>query len=202
VKRILIFEGIASSGKTTTARQLVECFPEAAIVSEDETLMPLIANLDPGVAREHLTAILAHVYRLRQPVVVVDRFHLTHAFRTSTPLRAFRTLEARLSRDFNPIVILLTVRNDAIPARLLRTSAKRGDGWQRGRRGSFAERVAYYRSQQVALLQLAQQSRLPVLIIDTTEMDWPRYVQVIIRAVAGLDLAGNDGQSRECGAES
>ncbi|GEM_PF-4815264 len=46
MKNILIFEGIASSGKTTLEKLMIERLPGAVLVSENDTLMPVIDNRD------------------------------------------------------------------------------------------------------------------------------------------------------------
>lgn len=64
--KTIILEGSSASGKTRTARKLVEICDKknlnCLMVEESETLMPILHNRDEEVALEHILGILDEVY--------------------------------------------------------------------------------------------------------------------------------------------
>lgn len=182
---LLIFEGIASSGKTTLERLMHESWADSAIVSEGRTLMPLIDNREVGAARLHLEAVLKEIQQSTVPNLIIDRFHFTHAFRTKTDLLAFEDLEARLRRlDRKVAVIFLFMDESIIWERIKESEHIRGAAWSRRKAGTDEERALYYREQQRTLLELMRQSSLPVCAVNTTDKNWDRCLQEIRRFLA------------------
>lgn len=180
MKNLIILEGIASTGKTTIEKLLVERLKDSLIVSENETLMPLIDNKDVKVALVHLKKILDEVASLETSTIILDRFHLTHAFRTNTNMNAFEEVEKSLLDNSNPIIVLLTIGEGVVQSRIIESQKIRGVRWAKGKQGSLEEKVAYYTDQQQKLKQLIIESRLPVLQLDTTEKEWGEYAETII----------------------
>lgn len=184
MKRIIVFEGIASSGKTTLERTVAERLPDSEIVTEGVTLMPAIDNTDVAAAKRHLEGVLDSIRRSPARNVILDRFHLTHAFRTGSAVGEFSAIEDGLRDIGGTTVVLLTIDPEAIPARIEETVALRGGGWKKGKQGTAEEKIAYYRRQQETLEDLASSSRLPVLRIDTTAKDWEAYADSIVGRVS------------------
>jgi hypothetical protein len=176
---IFIFEGIAGSGKTTLEQLLVRQIENAQIISEDETLMPIVDNRDPRKALRHLESIIQKVEGSPSEVVIIDRLHLTHAFRTDSDLESFSDIEAKLKTLGDAQIILLTNRQDAIRDRIEETIKYREGGWMQGARGaeSIEEKTAYYTDQQERLVELADVTTLPCTVIDTTGKNWPSYIK-------------------------
>lgn len=172
----IIFEGIASSGKTTLERMLHEKLEGSVIVSEEQTLIPLIENKEPQKAVEYLAAVLNEIEKQPAKAFIVDRFHLTHAFRTSASLFLFDKIEKRISEKHRPLIVLLKMDEDLISDRIKKTIALRGVSWAMGKQGSLEEKIVYYKNQQRALVELMKQSGLPTVAVDTTNKDWSRYV--------------------------
>lgn len=178
---ILIFEGIAGSGKTTIEELLAGRLKNARIISENEALMPMINNRDADLARRHLENILDEINEESGATLIFDRFHLTHAFRTESGLADFSDIETRLVELGSTQIILLTVQPDAIRERIEETMKHREGGWTQGARGAETVdgKVAYYTNQQERLIALAKESTLPHLIIDTTDKAWIDYADQI-----------------------
>lgn len=184
MKRMIIFEGIASSGKTTLERMLQEKLEGSVIVSEGQTLMPLIENKEPQKAFEHLAVVLDKMEKQSAGTFIVDRFHLTHAFRTGSPLSFFGGIEERMTKAFKPLIVLLQMDEDVIRERIEETVLLRGSSWQKGKQGSLEEKVEYYKNQQRILTELTKQSHLPAMIVNTTDKDWPRCIREILIQVS------------------
>lgn len=181
MKKIFIFEGIASSGKTTLQNMLIEKLPNAILIDETETLMPLIDNHDVVKATSHLSKLLEKIERSSEDNIIIDRFHYTHAFRTNSTLAPFREIEEKLGK-YSTLVIFLKISDKEIPMRIKETTELRGDNWKKGKQGTLKERVAHYRDQQTYLENLHQQTILPYKKIDTSDKDWQRCFDKIKNA--------------------
>lgn len=187
MKRVVIFEGIASSGKTTLEKMLLEELARrgsVAIIREEETLMPLFENRDPEKAVEHLWPFVDRIVSSPEDIVIVDRLFITHAFRTRSSLEIFRSLEDKLLAQRVCLTILLTLEESAIRGRIEETIVHRAGRWSPGGNGDFEERIQYYIGQQRTLQGLANDSHIPVVRLDTTDKDWPRLCKEILAAVA------------------
>lgn len=188
MKNIIIFEGIASAGKTTLEKLVAESLPDSVVISEDTTLMPVVDNADKNVAMAHLEKQLKTIKDLSAQNVIVDRFHLTHAFRTQSDLKVFSGIEQELQGMGNTLVVLLTISPKHIKERIEETALRRKDGWKKGALGTLDEKVLYYKNQQEILLSLLPASRLRSVVIDTTKKVWKRYADMIVtRAMNGVE---------------
>ncbi len=172
MKKIIIFEGMASSGKTTLVKMLQEGIQDSAVITEGETLMPIFEEKDPRVAAAHLMGVLQEARDVDSGTVIIDRLHFTQAFRTGSSLRAFRSIEDGLLGAGQPFLVLLTVRDEAILERIKETDEHRAGAWVKKKQGTYEERAEYYKAQQYVLRQCADESRLPVLVVDTTDKNW------------------------------
>lgn len=183
--KILIFEGIASSGKTTIEKLLLDQLSKAQIIEETDTLMPIIDNKDVEVAKGHLAKLLTQIKTTDCDFMILDRFHITHTFRTASDVHAFSAIEDSLASLGEVHIVLLTMQNDAIRGRIEETMEYRKDGWNKGGRGAktIDEKVAYYTGQQKRLRQLVTQSNLPHVELDTTEKDWDRCAQKLLKLI-------------------
>ncbi len=180
-KRVIIFEGIASSGKTTLERMIADSLPNSVVIKESETLMPLINNRNANFALNHLLGILDRIKKSSEEVLIVDRFHFTHAFRTQSPLAAFNVVEDRLNKLFSPRVVFLSIRKDLIGTRIQESVNLRGDSWKKGKQGNIVEKKEYYINQQLELESMMKETTLPVLSIDTSSKDWELYLSEIVK---------------------
>lgn len=178
---ILIFEGIATSGKTTVEKRLLEKMADAKVIEETETLMPLIDNHDIGLARGHLNQLLDRIEGQNYQYVIFDRFHLTHAFRTKAEISDFADIEERLKSLGDVLVVLLMIDQRSIRSRIEETMEYRKGGWNQGSQGAttIEEKIDYYTRQQKTLRGLIAGSGLPHLEIDTTSKNWEAAVESI-----------------------
>jgi len=177
--KIILLEGIASSGKTTIERLLAEELPNSKVVTENVTLMDLIDNRDSEFAVNYLTKLLKQWYKETIDYLIVDRFHLTHAFRTHVALDDYSTIESELLSLGEPLLVLLTINENSIKERIEESIEYRKDNWKKGVQGTIDEKTDYYTNQQNILLKLQRRTELPTLVIDTTEKKWDEYLQQI-----------------------
>lgn len=178
---IIIFEGIATSGKTTLTKLLEKEFRCIVTIAEGETLMGLIDNKDKRIAHSHLSHLLDGLEKRKDTTFIIDRFHLTHAFRTGTALSSFADIEGRL-QDHSALLVFLRIDPTKIKERIEETAAIRAGAWSKGKRGTVEERVEYYTNQQNKLAELFAESTLKKVVIDTTNKNWKEYVEEILSA--------------------
>ena len=145
MKRIIIFEGIASSGKTTLERMLNDRMKDSVLITEGKTLMPIFDEKDSRVATEHLSRVVDEISNESSETIIVDRLHLTQAFRTDTPLSQFEVLEQRLHKISKPLLIFLSIQEDAIFNRIKETDEYRAGTWLKEKLGTYEERTEYYK---------------------------------------------------------
>ncbi|MBP7075287.1 MAG: hypothetical protein KBA81_07895 [Rhabdochlamydiaceae bacterium] len=170
--KLIIFEGIASSGKTTLERLLADKLPNSKIVTEGDTLMPLIENRDQVAAIDYLRKLITVFKKETADYLIIDRFHLTHAFRSHASLKEFSSIEESLRELGETLLVLLTIDTDSIKARIEETMSYRRDQWKKGAQGTLEEKAIYYAEQQEQLKRFQQVTTLPSIIIDTTNKDW------------------------------
>lgn len=188
MKQIIIFEGIASSGKTTLERMLNDHIKGSVLVTEGKTLIPIFEENDSRIAAEHLSGVLEEMRDERAETVIIDRFHLTQAFRTRLPSSEFQALEKRLCEMAHSFLVLLSIKEEAILNRIKETDEYRAGAWVKKKQGTYEERTEYYKEQQRILKQRVKESSLPVLILDTTDKDWDRCLNEIIEFIGDTKM--------------
>lgn len=186
MNRIVIFEGVASSGKTTLERMLHDRLEDSVLITEGRTLLPIFEEKDPRVAAEHLLGVLAEVSDESAETVIIDRLHLTQFFRTRSPLSAFQAIEDWLCERAQPFLILLSIQEEAIMDRIRETDAYRAGTWVMKKQGTDEERADYYMDQQAMLKNRVKESRVPVLVLDTTGKDWERCIRQIMQFISEI----------------
>jgi len=137
MKTLILLEGIASSGKTTVERLLAEALPNSKIVTEGETLMSLIDNRDHKTAVEHLKKVIEAVRNESFDYLIIDRFHLTHAFRTNVSLKEFSSVEDSLRELGDALIVLLVIDPLTIQTRIQETMELRKENWKKRSAGKF-----------------------------------------------------------------
>ncbi|MBI2676358.1 MAG: hypothetical protein HYX21_00165 [Candidatus Yanofskybacteria bacterium] len=182
--KLLIFEGIASSGKTTIVKELTNKLKENSsveIIGEGETLMPLVDNISKKTALKFLKEFLdSRVKKIKTSVVIIDRFHFTHAFRTKSSVNDFKSIEGYLLEHYQPFIILLKMDESKIQERIEHARILRGEQWVKGKSGTLEEKIEYYTNQQRYLLELSRESKLKTVVVDTTVMNWTELADDIV----------------------
>jgi thymidylate kinase len=167
--KILIFEGIATSGKTTVisllSQQLKNNHFSYKLITEEESLLRENTNN----FAETLSAIIIEVEAKSLDVILFDRFYLSHAFRNHLTAKEIVNIESRLAKHDTKIVFL-TIEPSKILSRIENSMELRGTVWSKHvcAKGNLAEIEHYYCDQQSKLANAVQGSSLPSLIFDTT----------------------------------
>ena len=93
--QILILEGVPNSGKTTISQKIAKLLEnhKVQIIDENTTWMPLINNQNPQTALDFLLTRIAEFAKLEVDYLIIDRLHLTHAFKTNSDLDFFTSVE-------------------------------------------------------------------------------------------------------------
>ncbi|PIT92103.1 MAG: hypothetical protein COU08_04605 [Candidatus Harrisonbacteria bacterium CG10_big_fil_rev_8_21_14_0_10_42_17] len=186
-QELIVLEGIASSGKTTLALALSTYFVKhgfsVSIFDETETLMPLIKNESVNVSLEFLENYSRMLTNQHAEVLLVDRFHFTHAFRTQSDMHTFVTIERFLDRAFHTTVVLLSLNPEKIKKRIAYVENTRGKSWKYRKEGSPETVYQYYLDQQTYLRDLANDSLLDVLEVNSSDLTVNQSVTKIVRSL-------------------
>lgn len=185
--KILIFEGIATSGKTTIENLLVERLElagqSALLISEHDTLLPILHNTDLASAKRHLKEVVDSALIKQVDVLLFDRLYLTHAFRTGNQISDYANIEEAL-RKHDAKLIFLTLTEGELSKRLHDALANRDKNWIQyvQSKGSPEQILDYYINQQIRLWELLAKSSIPVITIDAATAN----PAVIVNQLLGL----------------
>ncbi len=185
--KTLIFEGIATSGKSTAIDYLVKSLKDEMTVelaTEEQTHVPIMAK------RSDLNTLffedLISKLTLRHPdLLIFDRLYITQAYRARSDLAEYSSIEDSLL-PCSPHTIILIVNESAIPERIKAASEHRGVEWHeylKTKGATFEEIAQSYINQQRDLLKLAHQSKLPYTVFDTTSHDYETIIGEILKII-------------------
>lgn len=186
--KIIIFEGIATSGKTSVVEEITKILRERkavfSVIPETETLLPLLDNKDKSKSIDFLKNLIRESAGGKSDIVIFDRLYFTHIFRTDSAIKDYREIED-LVKD-KASLVFLKIDEAKIPERIEYARKHRDEGWNKhiGKKGSEEETNNYYIAQQRLLLRLAEDSSLNGKIYDTSNLDFSR----IAKNVADLFL--------------
>jgi thymidylate kinase len=182
--KIIILEGIATSGKTTVKNLLISKFEKSgtnfAIIDENETLMPILENTDKKISLKLLTGILNKYFAVEKDVLIFDRLYFTHIFRTASSIKDFAKIENLLSRH-NALLVLLIIEEQKISERIKNAMLHRDQKWTNfvREKGNDLDIEKYYIQQQQFLLELLNQSKLSHIIENSTNGNFEEIAENI-----------------------
>ncbi len=181
--KVLIFEGIATSGKSTVISGLEKALPGSKIkvVGESETHIPIMQK----IADKHIEFFKSLIDKLvdeNPELLIFDRLYLTQAFRAKCKISDYSKIEEMLT-EYSPLTIFLKVDNDAIEDRISKASEHRGSDYFRSRGNTPEEIAKYYIDQQQSQLNLLEQSKVPHKVINTTNRSYEKVIQEIITLI-------------------
>ncbi len=176
--KVIIFEGIATSGKTTITRLLAEKYralgKSVLVIDENQTLMPIIENwsVDANVSR--CLDVVDRAVTENPDVVLFDRLYFSHIFRTECEEKEFDMVREALSA-LNPTFVMLEVQTERIEARIFESLKHRDASWAEfvWKKGTNRDEIIkYYVDQQQWFQDFFHKTSFNKVIIDTTDMDF------------------------------
>ncbi len=184
--KVLIFEGIATSGKSTLIQQLKSSlgYLRLSIVGEAETHVPIM-NEAGDVHIDFFLKLITQKLASNSDLVIFDRLYLTQAFRSKTGVESYKQVEDLLLHH-NPLTIFLKVTDEAIADRVYKASQHREASWEDyiKTKGQSIEQIAeYYSDQQSNQLELLKSSIIPYEIFDTTTHNYQEITENLVAIV-------------------
>ncbi len=184
---ILIFEGIATSGKSTVINSLQKALPRTLntrVFTEQFTHIPIIKRTDE-LCKDFFTKLINEAFAGDYDIVLFDRLYLTQAFRARCSLDKYLDLEMILFTT-HTTTIFLKVDEAEISNQISHAIEHRDPDWGEyvGTKGKTTQEQAdYYIKQQRNQLELLSQSQLPYQIYDTTNRDYKSIVEDLKKKV-------------------
>lgn len=182
--KIIILEGIATSGKTSVKNKLADAFVEKginfSIIEEDKTLMPILHNTDKQVSIDLLKTVIGNALKEKKDFIIFDRLFFTHIFRTKSSIEDFREIENLIKNQ--SFLVFLKIDEENIPERIMYARQHRDKSWNEyvSKKGSDEEIYQYYINQQRLLLNLLKHTFLKYKTYDTTNMNFINVAKMIL----------------------
>jgi thymidylate kinase len=181
--KILILEGIATSGKSTITDRIREQLVgmSVRVVTEEETHIPIMKQ----TSELHITFFEELIKRLvtdKPNLIIFDRLYLTQAFRAGVSLEEYSDLENVLSK-YDTLTVFLKVDDHAVAERVTSAVEHRNPAWGEyvKTKGKTTSEIAdYYISQQRNQIDLLNASKLAHMVCDTTNHDYKEITKQIL----------------------
>ena len=181
--KILIVEGIATSGKSSLIEKISHLLgkDKVKVFGEPKTHVPIMDKTD-DLHIEFFKSLLNDAAKTNAELTIFDRFHLTQAFRAKANIDKYNEIEDLLS-EHNTLVAYLQVDENAIADRVKLAIEHREESWGeyvKTKGKSFEEIAQYYSDQQRSQVQLLKQSRLENRTFNTTNHNYQTIADQII----------------------
>ena len=182
--KIIILEGIATSGKTSVKKELAEAFIEKgikfSIIGEEETLMPILNNTDKQTSIDFLKQVIGKALLEEKDFIIFDRLYFAHIFKTKSSVNDFSEIENMLKNL--SFLVFLKIDESKIPERIEYARKHREKRWNEyvSKKGTDEEIYRYYINQQKRLLDLLKETSLKHKVYETTDMDFESIAKDIL----------------------
>ena len=182
--KLINFEGIATTGKSTVETELEKiCEREGysfKLYHEDDTVIPLMGEKTVSSSVAHLKKIIEQIKMDTTDVVVLDRFFLTHLKRTKGGLDEYAHFLEQFTA-LHPTIIFLHIAEGAIKPRLEDAVARRHQRFADfiNERGGVDTNVTKYIEEQRYLLNLLPTIGIPFTTFETSDMQFTKIAQDI-----------------------
>ena len=186
-KKIIILEGIATSGKTTILNLLKEKLTKQNIshlvIDEQETLMKIHMNTDKNIAIKHLLEILNKVLQKKEKIIIFDRLYFTHMFRTNSSIKDFKEIENLIKNDVKLYFLKIDEKN--VEKRIFDAMKHRSKSWSEyvNNLGNKKQIINYYTNQQKKSIENLKISEIENEIINTTNLEFEIITRKIIENI-------------------
>lgn len=182
--KILLVEGIATSGKSSLIEKLSGLLKEqrVTVFGESDTHMPIMDKPDQ-LHIEFFKSLIIEATKTDADLIIFDRLHYTQAFRAKTNIAAYAEIENLLAAN-NTLVSYLMVDEAVVAERVTLAVEHRDDKWgeyvqTRGK--SFKEIAEYYILQQQNQLELLSKSKLTSKVFNTTHHEYEAIADTLIK---------------------
>ncbi len=171
--KILILEGIATSGKTTIKNRLKKYLDKKdlnyLVVEEDETLMPILNNTSKKISIAHLKKVIKKALAQKKDILIFDRLYFTHIFRTKSSINDFKIIENLLRKS--SLLIFLKIDKRKVGKKIFEAMKQRPQKWADyvNKKGGKKDIINYYTNQQELLLKLLKKSSIKHIIYNSTK---------------------------------
>lgn len=178
--KILIFEGIATSGKSTVISDLANKLStklNVSVAEEDKTHIPIMKESEE-LHIKFFDKLINLLVSENPDVLLIDRLYITQAVRANTDISQYEVIENKLL-DYDTTTIFLKLQEDTIETRVQIASKHRDSHWGeyiKTKGKSISEIAQYYISQQQSIKKLIDKSKIPHKEFDTTLHS---YVQIV-----------------------
>lgn len=181
--KIIILEGIATSGKSSLAKELIRALPDlkAKVLTEDKTHEPILDQTTKTHA-SFFKKLIEDAVVEKQDLIVFERLYLSQAFRSKADLSMYSELEAMLV-PYSPVTIFLKVDEDLIAERIKEAVKHRDPKWGEyvSKKGKNINEIAdTYVQQQRHQLKLLEQSNIPYRVVNISKGNWQEIAQTIL----------------------
>jgi thymidylate kinase len=181
--KILIIEGIATSGKSSLIKKISNLLEKDTIrvYGEAETHVPIMDKTS-DLHIEFFKLLLEDSAKVKKELTIFDRFHLTQAFRAKVSVDKYFEFEDLLLAH-STLIAYLMVDEQAIPNRVKLATQHREASWGeyvKTKGKSLDEIAQYYSEQQRNQLHLLEQSKLESRVFNTTNHDYEAIAKIII----------------------
>ena len=183
--KILILEGIATSGKSTIIELLCKKLSDKhiSVYGEPDTHIPIMGQ----PATLHLAffeSLLDKALKGPADLVIFDRLYLTQAFRAKAAISKYEALENRLLQH-QTLTAFLKVHEDSVANRVQAAAEHREKQWGEyiKTKGKTPQEIAqYYINQQRSQITLLAQSKVASSVFDTTKHEYDKISDEILSA--------------------
>ncbi len=182
--KIIILEGIATSGKSTVIKYLSQLLDKSnltfTIVGEDVTLMPILNNTEKEVSLDLLKRVINNAIQEGKDFIIFDRLFFTHIFRTNSEYGEFRQIEEMIQNS--ALLVFLKIDEEKIPVRIEYARQHRDKAWENYIRtkGSDEEIYQYYIDQQRILEKFINKTSLKYQVYNTTNLEFESIAQDLL----------------------
>jgi len=185
--KIIILEGIATSGKSTVIKYLSQLLDKSnltfTIVGEGITLMPILNNTEKKISLDLLKRAINNAIQEGKDLIIFDRLFFTHIFRTNSEYSEFREIEEMIQNS--ALLVFLKIDEEQIPARIQYARQHRDKAWDDyiSKKGSDEEIYEYYINQQRILENLLSKTSLKYQVYNTTNLEFESIARDLLDCV-------------------
>ena len=187
--KLLILEGVATSGKSTITENLRHKLPNENVVlrGEEATHIPIM-HKPQDLHIEFFHSLITKAVATKADLVIFDRLYLTQAFRANAAVDEYADIENSLLQ-YPTLTVFLKVDEDAVAERVRLATLHRDETWGeyvKTKGDTFTEIADYYIKQQRRQLELLEKSKLEYTVFNTTQHDYDQIAQEIAVKLGSL----------------